>query len=543
MHQAICTSDILQAIFANLPDPSLTVDSLSQTSLAALARTCKAFYEPAMDLLWADTFFLGISPLLGCVTRLHPLIYGARKVGAEPPTSFVSLLSFYTQNFREFSSRGLEPLSEHEAHQFLRHAARVRSLRIWTDQHFHLLTILPIDTCLFPRLLQLIVTWGHLEDRSAKHFRRLLSPMLRRCDISQRAVSLIHPDFKFIAACSPAVESLSIQTKVHTANGLMLLSETICSCKHLRYLSCPPLNSAAWTHLSNLPNLLTVRIIEHGDHHPVRWGGLNFAPFLNVTSLDFVVLVAADVLTVLHHSEFPSLTAFTMFTKTLPLADAVQLCRTLSQCKACRTLEYLRISSGNQELLENSDMPLTIIEHFLCFVQLRSLRVAVHFPIYLDNNLLWQAMSSWPHIEILELDDRHLLPRAVTLQGLFSALRLCPHLHTLRVPVDAVDIDIDPNAESFQHTSLQTLHVCRSHIADADAVARIISSILPGITNVGYYLNTVYGWYVVNILLSRFEAPSVASIRHEPNDITLMHFLGVAMKFLCCPSPFNRTPE
>jgi hypothetical protein len=47
--------------------------SLLRKSLAALAVTCKAFSEPAMDLLWADIDQL--EPLLGCVTRLHPLIY------------------------------------------------------------------------------------------------------------------------------------------------------------------------------------------------------------------------------------------------------------------------------------------------------------------------------------------------------------------------------------------------------------------------------------------------------------------------------------
>ncbi|OJA16076.1 hypothetical protein AZE42_11627, partial [Rhizopogon vesiculosus] len=33
----------------------------------------KAFHDPAMDLLWAD--MEDLEPLLGCVTRLHPLIY------------------------------------------------------------------------------------------------------------------------------------------------------------------------------------------------------------------------------------------------------------------------------------------------------------------------------------------------------------------------------------------------------------------------------------------------------------------------------------
>jgi hypothetical protein len=49
--------------------------SLPRKSLVALAVTCKAFSELAMDLLWAEINQL--EPLLGCVTRLHPLIYSS----------------------------------------------------------------------------------------------------------------------------------------------------------------------------------------------------------------------------------------------------------------------------------------------------------------------------------------------------------------------------------------------------------------------------------------------------------------------------------
>lgn len=80
MHQALLVPEILLDIFAHvnesadLPyDDSPCERSLSRQSLASLATTCKAFHEPAMDLLWANIDEL--EPLLGCVTRLHPMIY------------------------------------------------------------------------------------------------------------------------------------------------------------------------------------------------------------------------------------------------------------------------------------------------------------------------------------------------------------------------------------------------------------------------------------------------------------------------------------
>ncbi|KAG1777979.1 hypothetical protein EV702DRAFT_1099123 [Suillus placidus] len=76
MHRALLIAEILLEIFAHvksLPlDPWYAIDEkpTSRKCLAALARTCKKFYEPAMDFLWADlNEYDGIAPLLGCVTR------------------------------------------------------------------------------------------------------------------------------------------------------------------------------------------------------------------------------------------------------------------------------------------------------------------------------------------------------------------------------------------------------------------------------------------------------------------------------------------
>ncbi|KAG1742801.1 hypothetical protein EDB19DRAFT_1700420 [Suillus lakei] len=73
---------------------------------------------------------------------------------------------------------------------------------------------------------------------------------------------------------------------------------------------------------------------------------------------------------------------------------------------------------------------------------------------------------------------------AVTFRGLLAALRLCPHLDTLRIFMDAVNVDIDPTTESFQNTTLQKLDLTQSDVANVEDVARIIFSILPGVDRV-----------------------------------------------------------
>jgi recombinational DNA repair protein RecR len=57
-------------------------------------------------------------------------------------------------------------------------------------------------------------------------------------------------------------------------------------------------------------------------------------------------------------------------------------------------------------------------------------------------------------------------------------------LHALEIPLDAVNIDIDPTDESFQHASLQELILATSRTSDAEAVARIVFSVLPSVDQV-----------------------------------------------------------
>lgn len=120
MHQALLIPEVFLEIIAHvnqIQNPSSTAEkALARKSIAALATTCKTFHEPAMDLLWSKVDQL--EPLLGCVTRLHPLVYhnGSR--------------------WRNTWSKGIEPLSTYEARQFLCHSSRIRSLNVQSDHFF-----------------------------------------------------------------------------------------------------------------------------------------------------------------------------------------------------------------------------------------------------------------------------------------------------------------------------------------------------------------------------------------------------------------------
>ncbi|KAG2342840.1 hypothetical protein BDR05DRAFT_963637 [Suillus weaverae] len=149
-------------------------------------------------------------------------------------------------------------------------------------------------------------------------------------------------------------------------------------------------------------------------------------------------------------------------------------------------LEYIVIfcfdSDGDESDEKQSDNSFTAISQFLRFTQLRTLGLVFeNYPVYLDNDLLLKAMSSWRHIRYTTLANR---PPTITFRGSFDGLRLCPHLDSLQLHVDAVNIDIDPETESIQHTSLQKFNVGFSNVEDVKAAARIIFSMLPGVEQV-----------------------------------------------------------
>ncbi|KAG2052525.1 hypothetical protein BDR06DRAFT_1009386 [Suillus hirtellus] len=458
MHRAWLVPEILVQIFINInlsQPPSSQIlgwpQSSTRKSLASLALTCTIFHGPAMDLLWSD--MPGLRPLLGCVTRLHSVIY-------DPESKYCW-------------SQSADPLAEHEFHQFLRHSARVRNITISASNYFHLLEALPIETCVFPNLRSLSWLVQRTEIGDLPFF---LAPTLRRCYVSELQLCMKH-----IGARCPDMEDFTIREDSDRAQ----LSETLRSCKRLRRLQCPPFDSAAWMHLSTIPTLLEVKIfIRRTIHYPLD--NLDFATFLHLTTLSLSGgIEAASVVAIIQHFKFPSLKEFEMHVRVLPCAEAEQLFHALSLCKASQTLEHINISSNNQTQEHTSDS-LTAVRQFLCFKELRTLRLSVHHPIYLDDDLLYEAMTAWPHIHSLSLMNWHPCPATLTFRGLFAALRLCPQLQDLQVSVDARNIDIEPEVESFQHTSLKnlTMDSCELEAVNVEAVARIIYSMLPAVSQV-----------------------------------------------------------
>lgn len=350
-----------------------------------------------------------------------------------------------------------------------------------SNRLLHLFSDIPVMLYDFPRLISLTI--------STRYLNFLLSHTLHH-----HHLATANEDLPSIVTRFAALERLSIITPDtidavdSTADALSRISDVVRLCKQLVTLSCPLFDWAAWRHISNLSTLTRVDVgdtlTDATPPSPLERDITNFSPFSNVTALSFLLHGAAYAITVIQHSQFPSLKEFKLDLSVLSSPEAEQLFRALSKCKACETLEKNFVYSLRHEYNDPQTNSLSVIPYLLCFTQLRTLDLACYdFCINLDDDILLEAVSAWPHMRNLEIEDLRFDYSPITFRGIFTMLRLCPQLDTLRISIDTTTVDIDPDVEPAQHTSLRILELNSPghQIPNAEALAHIIFSCLPRI--------------------------------------------------------------
>jgi hypothetical protein len=84
-------------------------------------------------------------------------------------------------------------------------------------------------------------------------------------------------------------------------------------------------------------------------------------------------------------------------------------------------------------------------------------------------------------------------------------------------PVDDVNIDIHPEAEPFQHTSLKQLDLLSFPIKDAKVVARVVFLMFSCVDGVGAHIHVgvIPTWIVVNDYLRPSKTSAVLIVSQE----------------------------
>ncbi|KAF7377117.1 hypothetical protein MSAN_00130700 [Mycena sanguinolenta] len=471
MHHALEILEILERILYHLYDNGYYV----RRDFAALACTCKAFQEPALDLVWH--FRISLRKFL----RLFPedaFLRGDKRAWAQV-------------------MRPLRPLVAADFERFSFYANRVRYFAFSDENIQHLDEIfealapcLPTG-CLFPNLRRLNFThpevWrirffisGKLIEISTKPctglaFMNPVAPMLERLSI--RTESRWH---QWVDEDTPAVSALIQQTR------------------QLSYLSTRTLPWDALVHLSNLFSLRQLVV----DELPVDTRAMNrLGPFTSLENLEFEKAPTSSLL----HFLQPQSCRLTLKVFHIGLLDNIAagsgpiydaIADYLDNTSVCD----IRLTMGSYHPVERiQTVSSAALLRLHVFSNLISLELHADRRIFLTEELIETLTRAWPRLELLRLitekapenpiDQTTPLP----LRALQQFAKHSRHLRILELMFDSTTPPSLAEYEDVSQATLADLGISFSPMSDRNkaSVAAYIFHLFPNIARLYSKANTM----------------------------------------------------
>ncbi|KAG2104323.1 uncharacterized protein F5147DRAFT_703850 [Suillus discolor] len=428
--------EVVQLIFEYVYDPDRTKeDSEGRVTVASLARTCRAFRDPALDVLWAQLHSLDALVLCSGGTRVND---NSQVVWERP---------LYDADWRVLAS----------------YAKRVHTLTVspqsdtWDISTMHILNCFPLPGALLPSLTEL--NWLSDREDFFPFLHCFCGPMLKTLGLSPVAWSVR----KCIAIASlapscPFLEHFSCFGA--DDSSMQAISEAVVGWKKLEVLEAGPVNERALKHAASLHTLQTLRFSASSE--------------LTSDILEFcspVAVIEIAALTPLSLQAFMQNVRFSIQHLDLrcSLYDDVFPHLFFAHLKVCMVhpekLESLTLLAGTtpKEDTNNESIVLTplMLHPLLSFKGLEHLDLGHSCTAHMDDTFLSKLALSCPGLKELYLGDQKawLIAPLLTFDGVTSLLKHCRQLLSLGVffnatfesdvvytaPVDA----ISPQIKSF----------------------------------------------------------------------------------------------
>ncbi|KAJ6521161.1 hypothetical protein DFH09DRAFT_1193076 [Mycena vulgaris] len=480
MNRTLAIPEVIGLIFDQVAD-----DDRGWEALSHLAQTCRAFSDPALDLLWVSQESL--VPILATIpdfwedTRLDAY-------GEHPPV---------------FNPECLITPGIWDRVRF--YAARVKSLSLvlthcgGTPEVLEVLSMSFPGDCLFPNLDHL--SWA-LPHRNFPYLRLFLSPRMTSIDLELSGSATQLTLLPLLPAKCPSLMKVIIYDEgrmdLIRPHYAVAVSSMLCGLPDIRTISVGCIDPAALRHLAHLPSLTSL-CIDRIDE-PL-W------PY------------AAEFTFLLYPELFPSLTELRVF------GARIDLCKNFIRTAFASPLKTLYVgtetsasepeartalaaisaecppslTSIDVELGQWDDvvsaapaaytvLPATLAP-LLTFKNLLTVRVKVPFGLCLDNAFCAEMAVAWPLINELSLHRPYIIgtpspPSAVTISALLSFARQCPDLHTLALPLSSAPPGSLSDGTPPAQMVLKYLAVIDSPIEAPFPVAAFLSSVFPGLEDI-----------------------------------------------------------
>ncbi|KAJ6461314.1 hypothetical protein C8R45DRAFT_1220735 [Mycena sanguinolenta] len=479
---ALICKELLPLGYPSAPEPAMKETS---ATLAAFARTCKAFSGPALDILWREP---SVHHVLNC---LPSEVWGGLSDDA---------------HFRV-------PVAASDWERVLVYSRRARSFIMKED----LCSPKALETLrfcfpgqLFPNIED--VTWL-IKGPLFPHIPIFLGPRLTGLTLGYFSTVAHLSGLTIVAMQCPFLKDVGIAFSdgllfeldaaddTQLAQRFRSVSSFVQSLKHLRTLGVPSLDRAALEHIAQLPTFQVLdltkqyRIITTAD--PANTS-LVTNPETNLTSLIMTgttIAVLSEILKLLGHAPISYLKA--TFPKSTRSQDIARFYASLAtHCPHSSSISELDIGIPGHRGTEAVPRFDWIVGGDLgpLFSFCNMARVVLSGPagVYMNDPTMEQLARAWPRLEVLKLypssDVRREAPSAsiITLAGLLHLARHCPDLTTLHLTLNAAAPvpQLKRSNERIQQRRLESLHVFRSSLAAQDRVTVFLSSVFPGLGKV-----------------------------------------------------------
>jgi len=482
MHRCLTIDEILTIIFQHAfiilkPEPK-SREFRDRRTLARLARTCRYFLEPALNVLYYE-----INDLLWLIKCMPDDLWVVK--GKQ--------LSF---------RRAIQP-SDWDI--FLRYAHRVRSLEFDRQCHdttdvgvYEALSNPPSPVVVFPRLLHL--RCGESRKEAIPFLMHLLQPTVVHVDIDNLMSNpLTFNILPLLPDRCPRIKQIMAFRHFVFQKGdraLETFSDVLRHLPELQTLRCAELPDASVLHLSQLPNLRILRMdlrlisLDHIESvsGPVRFPvlqevllsspsmshSLRFLKFIRSASVDTINLNVDDETCASDYNAIFTEWASNPAYHNLSVID-------ISEMQVWRDYDEKHI------------IDIATLRPLFRLKRLTSLKLETLCTFDLDNAAINEIGLAWPLLETLDLSIRECgweIPSKVTLPGLVPLLRNCPNLALLGVVIDATVLPVDMETTErlpgggVRNNCLESLWLADSKITRPALVAAFLSAVAPNVEQI-----------------------------------------------------------
>ncbi|KAF8554788.1 hypothetical protein OG21DRAFT_1508568 [Imleria badia] len=482
VHQEhLSTSVEMHAVLQLTEITEVMCEFLDRPTLARLARTCRAFQEPALDALWK--VLLGLEPLARLlpdsmwISEEDPAGSGSRYKLLQPlsPQQW-RLIQKYTSRISVISSYYTMTSSDN----------RLQAIALHWPPAFE-----PFPP-LFPKLKAIRGAYPGRDNVLLFHW--LNGPSLTELEIRSLLGDLASQTLiDFVSDMGTIYPNIKIFThnaildKERPETMIRGLSKTIRSWKHLEHvdLHTLDLDTAAYEHLMRLESLTSLTLMLASEVLPrLRQAVLPRKPFPALTDLTLVdrdyhiPWMTVEWLNCLHLSP-SSLSCRTRRSSADP-RQITDLCRAIAAQLCHKSLEtILLMDYGNSTSVEVDS-----IRPLFSFSRLRCVTLANLCTTSLSDDDLLDLATSWPLLQAMSLNYYvNTQTRGVvmpTLEGFCHLLLHCPRLHKLTIVIDARDaewVEVACPWDDVRNHPMNYLCLGNSFLDDAKRVASILSTL------------------------------------------------------------------